>query len=103
MGMEGLFANGSAFGGTPAEEIYETLIKHGVLPSGKEYLTSGITGEPIESYIFCGPIYYQKLKHMVVDKIHARATGNLTHLTRQPTEGRAKKGGQRFGEMERDV
>eukprot|EP00913_Durusdinium_trenchii_P030440 g28515.t1 len=65
--MEGAFANGSAFGGTPAHEIYRTLISHGFAPTGKDYLTSGITGEPIEAYIFCGPIYYQKLKHMVVD------------------------------------
>eukprot|EP00930_Biecheleria_cincta_P046228 TRINITY_DN31884_c0_g1_i1.p1 TRINITY_DN31884_c0_g1~~TRINITY_DN31884_c0_g1_i1.p1 ORF type:complete len:1203 (-),score=178.11 TRINITY_DN31884_c0_g1_i1:56-3379(-) len=100
--MEGIFANGSAFGGTPAEEIYRTLISHGFAPTGKEYLTSGITGEPMESYIFCGPIYYQKLKHMVVDKMHARAKGPRMLLTRQPTEGRAKEGGLRLGEMERD-
>lgn len=100
--MEGCFSNGSAFGGTPAEEIYRTLIKHGFAPSGKEYLTSGVTGEPLESYIFCGPIYYQKLKHMVVDKMHARARGPRMVLTRQPTEGRAKDGGLRLGEMERD-
>lgn len=100
--MEGVFSNGSAFGGTPADEIYRTLIKHGFAPSGKEYLTSGVTGEPLESYIFCGPIYYQKLKHMVVDKMHARARGPRMVLTRQPTEGRAKDGGLRLGEMERD-
>jgi len=100
--MEGTFANGSAFGGTPAQEIYRTLISHGFAPTGKDYLTSGITGEPIEAYIFCGPIYYQKLKHMVVDKMHARARGPRMLLTRQPTEGRAKEGGLRLGEMERD-
>eukprot|EP00928_Gymnodinium_smaydae_P061236 TRINITY_DN45368_c0_g1_i1.p1 TRINITY_DN45368_c0_g1~~TRINITY_DN45368_c0_g1_i1.p1 ORF type:complete len:1198 (-),score=214.06 TRINITY_DN45368_c0_g1_i1:248-3841(-) len=100
--MEGIFADGSAFGGTPADEIYETLIRNGFAPSGKEYLTSGVTGEPLESYIFCGPIYYQKLKHMVVDKMHARARGPRVALTRQPTEGRAKEGGLRLGEMERD-
>lgn len=100
--MDGVFADGSAFGGTPADEIYTTLIRHGFAPSGKEYLTSGVTGEPIESYIFCGPIYYQKLKHMVVDKMHARARGPRVALTRQPTEGRAKEGGLRLGEMERD-
>merc|ERR1719426_711600 len=83
---EGLFSDGSAFGGTPVEEIYKTLIKNGFAPSGKEYLTSGITGEALESYIFSGPIYYQKLKHMVVDKINARARGPRMVLTRQPTE-----------------
>eukprot|EP00929_Paragymnodinium_shiwhaense_P118575 TRINITY_DN90492_c0_g1_i1.p1 TRINITY_DN90492_c0_g1~~TRINITY_DN90492_c0_g1_i1.p1 ORF type:complete len:1191 (-),score=260.04 TRINITY_DN90492_c0_g1_i1:192-3764(-) len=100
--MEGIFANGSAFVNTPADDIYATLIKHGFAPSGKEYLTSGITGEALESYIFCGPVYYQKLKHMVVDKMHARARGPRMVLTRQPTEGRAKEGGLRVGEMERD-
>merc|ERR1712039_567139 len=101
--MEGVFANCSAFTNAPAHEIYKTLIQHGFAPTGKEYLTSGITGEPLETYVFCGPIYYQKLKHMVVDKIHARAgRGPLSALTRQPTEGRANQGGLRLGEMERD-
>lgn len=100
--LEGIFANGSAFSGTPAKEIYRMLIKNGFAPTGKEYLTSGITGEAMESYVFCGPIYYQKLKHMVVDKMHARSRGPRMILTRQPTEGRAKEGGLRLGEMERD-
>mmetsp|Transcript_12596 Transcript_12596/g.28731 ORF Transcript_12596/g.28731 Transcript_12596/m.28731 type:complete len:798 (+) Transcript_12596:1-2394(+) len=100
--LEGKFADATIFGGTPIEESYARLLRHGFHPQGKDFITSGITGEPLECYIFCGPIYYQKLKHMVMDKIHARSTGPNMVLTRQPTEGRAKDGGLRLGEMERD-
>jgi len=88
--QNGKFADATAFASTPTsvQAITETLVLHGFHFGGKEYLTSGQTGEPIQAYIFFGPIYYQKLKHMVQDKMHARHKGPRTVLTRQPTEGR---------------
>ncbi|KAK3154693.1 hypothetical protein QOZ80_2BG0193990 [Eleusine coracana subsp. coracana] len=103
----GRFHYGSAFGepsgnADKVEDISSTLIKHGFSYNGKDFLYSGILGQPLEAYIFMGPIYYQKLKHMVLDKMHARASGPRVLLTRQPTEGRSRDGGLRLGEMERD-
>jgi len=103
----GKFLNGTAFGepsglAESVEVISQALADKGFSYSGKDFLTSGTSGEPLEGYIFMGPVYYQKLKHMVLDKIHARASGPRILLTRQPTEGRSHKGGLRLGEMERD-
>lgn len=100
--LSGNFEYGTAFGGSKLEDMSLQLINHGFSYDGKDYLTSGITGEPLPAHVFTGPIYYQKLKHMVQDKMHARSIGARALLTRQPTEGRSKGGGLRLGEMERD-
>ncbi|KAK8780092.1 hypothetical protein V5799_018570 [Amblyomma americanum] len=100
--LNGKFHYGTAFGGSKVQDVGEELIRRGFNYQGKDCLTSGITGEPLSAYIYMGPIYYQKLKHMVMDKVHARARGPRAVLTRQPTEGRSRDGGLRLGEMERD-
>ncbi|KZS95369.1 beta and beta-prime subunits of DNA dependent RNA-polymerase [Sistotremastrum niveocremeum HHB9708] len=100
--LSGKLQYGTAFGGSKVEDMSRILIENGFSYSGKDMLTSGITGEPLEAYVYFGPIYYQKLKHMVMDKMHARARGPRATLTRQPTEGRSREGGLRLGEMERD-
>jgi DNA-directed RNA polymerase beta subunit len=69
---------------------------------GDEYLTDGETGRMLRALVFFGPAYYQRLKHMVIDKVHARARGPKTILTRQPAAGRSLQGGLRYGQMERD-
>ena len=70
---------------------------------GNELMYNATTGEQMESSIFIGPVFYQRLKHMVNDKQHSRSIGPMVNLTRQPAEGRCRDGGFRIGEMERDV
>ena len=100
--LNGSLEYGTCFGGSKLEDMSQILVDKGFNYSGKEMLYSGITGECLQAYVFFGPIYYQKLKHMVLDKMHARARGPRAVLTRQPTEGRSRDGGLRLGEMERD-
>ena len=98
----GLFGDGTSFNQLPIDFISKQLLKNGFERHGNEVLMNGMTGEQIQSSIFMGPAFYQRLKHMVNDKAHSRSIGPMVVLTRQPAEGRSRDGGLRFGEMERD-
>ena len=100
--LSGKMVDASPFTGLTIEEIAKELKTYGFQSHGNETLYSGYTGEPIQAKIFMGPIYYQRLKHMVDDKIHARGRGRRNALTGQPNEGRKNGGGLRVGEMEKD-
>jgi DNA-directed RNA polymerase II subunit RPB2 len=98
----GLFGDGTSFGEMDVASISEKLLNLGYEANGNELLYNGLTGEQIECNVFMGPVFYQRLKHMVSDKTHSRSIGPMVNLTRQPAEGRSRDGGLRFGEMERD-
>lgn len=80
-----------------AHKIGLVLKEYGMNRWGNERLYNGMTGELLEAQIFIGPCHYMRLKHMVVDKVHARSTGPRQILTRQPVEGRSRDGGLRWG------
>jgi DNA-directed RNA polymerase II subunit RPB2 len=98
----GLFGDGTSFGELTVDTISKKLLELGHEAHGNKLLYNGLTGEQIECSVFMGPVFYQRLKHMVNDKQHSRSIGPMVNLTRQPAEGRSRDGGLRFGEMERD-
>ena len=104
MGCElGCLGDGSPFNDVTLEGITKIMRDQlGMEPHGNEILYNGFTGRQMDTSIFMGPCYYQRLRHCSADKMHSRSSGPLVMLTRQPAEGRAREGGLRFGEMERD-
>lgn len=113
--LEGTEGDATPFSEVTVEEISTKLKAHGYQSRGLEVMYNGHTGRKLQAQVYLGPTYYQRLKHvrpcslrsplmpqMVDDKIHSRARGPVQILTRQPVEGRARDGGLRFGEMERD-
>jgi DNA-directed RNA polymerase II subunit RPB2 len=100
----GALGDGSPFNNASVEQISSMLKNHyGLEPNSNEILYNGHNGRQMEVNIFMGPCFYQRLRHCSADKLHSRASGPLVMLTRQPAEGRAREGGLRFGEMERDA
>jgi DNA-directed RNA polymerase II subunit RPB2 len=100
--LSGVTGDGTPFTSLTVDKVSKMLHNHGFQRSGNEVMYNGHTGRRLDVQVFLTPTYYQRLKHMVDDKIHSRARGPVTMLTRQPMEGRAREGGLRFGEMERD-
>jgi DNA-directed RNA polymerase subunit B' len=101
--LSGRYIDGTVFDSEHEDKIRAELLDLGFNDTGVETLYSGETGEQFKVRIYVGSMYYLRLKHMVDNKIHSRARGPIQLLTRQPTEGRAKEGGLRLGEMEKDT
>ena len=100
--VKGQLGDATPFCNVTVETIAAELEKEGYDGMGNEVMYDGCTGNQYESKVFIGPTYYQRLKHMSGDKAHSRSRGPKQVLTHQPLEGRARDGGLRFGEMERD-
>ncbi len=104
--MKGTRTDGTAFTQTGSDRLdeYGKIIEaHGFDKYGEEVLYDGVTGRPFKAKLFTGVVYYNRLHHMVSNKMQVRSRGTVQILTHQPTEGKARLGGLRFGEMERDV
>ncbi|MCJ1308914.1 DNA-dependent RNA polymerase II [Agyrium rufum] len=100
--LRGFEGDATPFTEVTVDSVSSLLREHGYQSRGFEIMYNGHTGRKLRCQVFFGPTYYQRLRHMVDDKIHARARGPVNVMTRQPVEGRARDGGLRFGEMERD-
>jgi DNA-directed RNA polymerase subunit B' len=101
--LSGRFVDGTTFDAEPEKALREELLSMGFKENGTETMYNGITGRQYKARIYIGNMYYLKLKYMVSNKIQSRARGPIQLLTRQPTEGKAKEGGLRLGEMEKDA
>lgn len=101
--LGGRFINATSFESEKENDLRSELVSYGFKEDGSETMHNPVTGEQYRAQIFVGNIYYLRLKHMVANKMHSRARGPIQLLTRQPTEGRAKEGGLRLGEMEKDT
>jgi len=101
--LAGRRIDGTMFQSENVNSIRQELLSLGFREDGTETMYNGVTGEQFQVKIYVGSMYYLKLRHMVSNKLHSRARGPIQLLTRQPTEGRAKEGGLRLGEMEKDT
>jgi DNA-directed RNA polymerase subunit B len=101
--VTGHVVDGTAFSGATVEELEKQLTEMGFRFDGKESMYDGVSGKKMDAKIYVGNMYYLKLKYMVKNKIHARASGKVALLTRQPTEGRSRGGALRLGEMEQQA